>query len=179
MALSSTLIRTYAAEYPAQPELALRAVNRRILRDTDANQFVTVFYGILDPATGTLVYCNAGHCPPYLISAQDGGDIQRLIRTGVPLGIFEDETWEQGAVQIGPGDVLVLYTDGITEAQNAQGASFGEDRLLKAVSANLGRPAQGIQDAVATEIRRFVGDVPQSDDIVLAVVVRDFSRPAL
>jgi serine phosphatase RsbU (regulator of sigma subunit) len=177
MALSSTLIRTYAVEYPTQPALVLDAVNRRILRDTDANQFVTVFYGILDPAAGTLVYCNAGHCPPYLVSAQNGQDIKRLIRTGVPLGIFEDETWEQDAVQIGPGDVLVLYTDGITEAQNAQGASFGEDRLLQAVSANLGRPAQGIQDGVATEIHRFVGDVPQSDDIVLAVIVRDFSRP--
>jgi len=74
--------------------------------------------------------------------------------------------------------VLVLYTDGITEAQNAQGASFGEDRLLESVEANLGRPAQDIQDAIVTEIRGFTGDVPQSDDIVLAVVVRDFSRPA-
>ncbi|NIU62100.1 MAG: SpoIIE family protein phosphatase, partial [Pseudomonas stutzeri] len=103
----------------------------------------------------------------------DGADTRRLIRTGMPLGIFEDETWERDTVQIRPGGVLVLYTDGITEAQDAQGASFGEDRLLKAVSANLGRSAQGIQDGVATEIRRFVGDVPQSDDIVLAVVVRE------
>jgi sigma-B regulation protein RsbU (phosphoserine phosphatase) len=173
MALSWTLIRTYAAEYPAQPELALRAVNRRILSDTDANQFVTVFYGILDPAAGTLVYCNAGHCPPYLVRAQNGEDVHRLIRTGVPLGIFEDETWEPGAVQIRPGDVLVLYTDGITEAQNAQGASFGEDRLLESVRANVGHPAQDIQDAMMTAIRGFTGDVPQSDDIVLAVVVRD------
>jgi sigma-B regulation protein RsbU (phosphoserine phosphatase) len=173
MVLSSSLIRTYAVEYPTQPELALSAVNRRILSDTDANQFVTVFYGILDPATGTLAYCNAGHCPPYLASAQNSEGFQRLIRTGMPLGIFEDETWERDTVQIGPGGVLVLYTDGITEAQDAQGASFGEDRLLKAVSANLGRSAQGIQDAVATEVHRFVGDVPQSDDIVLAVVVRD------
>jgi sigma-B regulation protein RsbU (phosphoserine phosphatase) len=177
MALSTTLIRTYAAEYPVQPELTLSAVNRRILRDTDANQFVTVFYGILDPAAGTLVYCNAGHCPPYLVSAQNGEDPQRLIRTGMPLGIFGDETWEQGVVQIGPRGVLVLYTDGITEAQDAQGASFGEDRLLKAVGANLGRSAQGIQDGVAAEVRRFAGDVPQSDDIVLAVIVRESGRP--
>jgi sigma-B regulation protein RsbU (phosphoserine phosphatase) len=177
MVLSSSLIRTYAVEYPVQPELALRAVNRRILSDTDSNQFVTVFYGILDPATGTLAYCNAGHCPPYLASAQNSEGIQRLIRTGMPLGIFEDETWERDTVQIGPGGVLVLYTDGITEAQNAQGASFGEDRLLKAVSANLGRSAQGIQDGVAKEVHRFVGDVPQSDDIVLAVIVRESGRP--
>ena len=173
MALSCTLIRTYAAEYPTQPKRVLSAVNRRILEDTNANQFVTVFYGILDPATGTLVYCNAGHCPPYLISAQDGEDAQRLIRTGMPLGIFEDETWEQGVVQFTPGDVLVLYTDGITEAQNEQGAFFGEDRLLESVKVNLLRPAQDIQDVIMTDVHRFVGNAPQFDDIALVVIVRD------
>ena len=173
MALSWTLIRTYAAECPAQPELVLSAVNRRILEDTDANQFVAVFYGILDPATGTSVYCNAGHCPPCLISAQNDEDVQKLVRTGVPLGIFEDETWEQGVAQLVPGDVLVLYTDGITEAQNEQEAFFGEDRLLESVRANLGRPAQDIQDAIITAVYEFMGDAPQFDDIALAVVVRD------
>ena len=177
MALSWTLIRTYAAECPAQPELVLSAVNRRILEDTDANQFVAVFYGILDPATGTSVYCNAGHCPPYLISAQNDEDVQKLVRTGVPLGIFEDETWEQGVVQLVPGDVLVLYTDGITEAQNEQEAFFGEDRLLESVRANLGRPAQDIQDAIITAVYEFMGDAPQSDDITLAIVVRDMETP--
>jgi sigma-B regulation protein RsbU (phosphoserine phosphatase) len=173
MALSWILIRTYAAEYPTQPELVLSAVNRRILKDTNANQFVAVFYGILDPATGTLVYCNAGHCPPYLVSAQSGEDVRKLIRTGVPLGIFEDETWEQGVVQLAPGDVLVLYTDGITEAQNEQEAFFGEDRLLESVRASLGHPAQDIQDAIITDIHKFMDDAPQFDDIALAVVVRD------
>jgi sigma-B regulation protein RsbU (phosphoserine phosphatase) len=176
MALSWTLIRTYATEYPMQPELVLSAVNRRILEDTNANQFVTVFYSILDPTTGTLVYCNAGHCPPYLISAQNGEEVQKLIRTGVPLGIFEDETWEQGVVQLAPGDVLVLYTDGITEAQNEQKAFLGEDRLLESVRANLGRPAQDIQDAIMTDIHRFVGDAPQLDDIALAVIIRDSTQ---
>jgi sigma-B regulation protein RsbU (phosphoserine phosphatase) len=173
MALSWILIRTYAPEYPTQPELVLSAVNRRILKDTDANQFVAVFYGILDPATGTLVYCNAGHCPPYLISAQNGEEIQKLIRTGVPLGIFEDETWEQGVVQLGPGDVLVLYTDGITDAEDGKGTFFGQERLLGSVQANLGRSAQEMQDALMAEVHEFVGDAPQFDDIALMVVVRD------
>jgi sigma-B regulation protein RsbU (phosphoserine phosphatase) len=102
MALSWILIRTYAPEYPTQPELVLSTVNRRILKDTNANQFVAVFYGILDPATGTLAYCNAGHVPPYLLSTQSDDAVQTLLRTGPPLGILEDVTWEQGVVQLAP-----------------------------------------------------------------------------
>ena len=173
MALSWTLLRTYAAEYPTQPELVLNAVNRRILADTRTDQFVTVFYGILDPVTGTLVYANAGHCPPYLISAQHGQDVQELVRTGVPLGILEDRTWEREAVQLAPGDALVLYTDGITEAQNEQSMFYGEDRLLESARASLGCPAEGIRDAIMADVHRFVGSAPQFDDIALAVVVRD------
>ena len=173
MALSWTLLRTYAAEYPTQPELVLNAVNRRILADTRTDQFVTVFYGILDPVTGTLVYANAGHCPPYLISAQHGQDVQELVRTGVPLGILEDRTWEREVVQLAPGDALVLYTDGITEAQNEQSMFYGEDRLLESARASLGRPAESIRDAIVADVHRFVGNAPQFDDIALAVVVRD------
>ena len=172
MALSWTLIRTYAAEYPTQPELVLSAVNHRILADTHADQFVTVFYGILDPTTGVLVYCNAGHCPPYLVSAQANNAIQALHRTGMALGVAQDVTWAQEEVQLVPGDALVLYTDGVTEARNAQGAFFGEDRLLESVRADLGRSALDIQDAIMAAIRTFVDDAPQFDDIALAVVVR-------
>jgi len=172
MALSWILIRTYATEYPTQPELVLSAVNRRILKDTNANQFVAVFYGILDPATATLTYCNAGHVPPYLVSTQNGEEVQELIRTGVPLGIFEDETWQQGVVQLTPGDVLVLYTDGITDAEDRKGTFFGTEQLLEVVRINLGRPAQDVQDALLAEVHEFVGDAPQFDDIALMVVVR-------
>ena len=125
MALSRTLIRTYAAEYDTQPELVLTAANHRILMDTRADLFVTVFYGILDPATGTLVYCNAGHNPPYLFGAQNspqqptqnGDAVKSLRRTGMALGVLEESIWQQQTTQIDPGDVLVLYTDGITDAQ--------------------------------------------------------------
>ena len=173
MALSWILIRTYAAEYPMQPERVLGLVNRRILKDTDALQFVTAFYGVLDPVSGTLSYCNAGHCPPYLVSPFDGEPVQRLVRTGMPLGILGDETWERGVVRIDPGETLVLYTDGITEAVNEQNDLFGEDRLLESVIGNLGRPALDVRDAILGAVRGFAGDAPQSDDIALAVVVRD------
>jgi serine phosphatase RsbU (regulator of sigma subunit) len=175
MALSWILFRTYAAEYPARPEQVLSAVNRRILEDTNAKQFVTVFYGILDPTTGTLVYANAGHCPSYIASTKQGKNVLRLIRTGLPLGIFADITWERRTVRLDPGDVLVLYTDGITEAESVQETFYGEERLLESVRANLGRPAREIRDAIMADLRRFVGDAPnvQRDDIALAVVVRD------
>jgi PAS domain S-box-containing protein len=172
MAVSRTLIRTYAVEYDTQPELALGAANRRILMDTHARLFVTVFYGVLDPATGTLTYCNAGHNPPYLLSARNGDAVQTLDRTGIPLGIFEDMTWEQRTVQLAPGDMLVLYTDGVTEAQNVQEAFFGKERLLEVARTNLGRPAQDVQEILIAEVHEFVGDAPQFDDITLMVIVR-------
>jgi tetratricopeptide (TPR) repeat protein len=182
MALSRTLLRTYAAEYVEQPELALAAANERILADTHTDMFVTVFYGILDPQSGTLTYCNAGHNPPFLFEAGKPGAVRRLRQTGVALGIFEAGGWESDRVQIDPGDVLVLYTDGVTEAQGATGVMFGEERLLEVVQARLGSPttqkavAHEIQEAVLEEIRQFVGTAPQFDDLTLVVVVRSPER---
>jgi sigma-B regulation protein RsbU (phosphoserine phosphatase) len=101
------------------------------------------------------------------------------------LGVLEDVVWERKTVQIAPGDVLVLYTDGVTDAQNAQQAFFGEERLLEVVRANVGAQAsknlstgQGpsardVKEALTTEIHRFVGDAPQFDDITLMIVVRE------
>ena len=173
MALSRTLIRTYAVEYDTQPDLVFSAVNRRVLVDTQASLFVTVFYGILDPISGTLTYCNAGHNPPYLLGSQDRGSVQELVRTGMPVGIFEDVTWQQSTVQLAPGDVLLLYSDGITDAQDWQEMFFGEERLLEIAQANLGRSAQDMHKALLTEVHEFVGDAPRFDDITLMVVVRD------
>ncbi len=172
MALSRTLIRTFALEFDTQPELALSAANRRIVADAGADLFVTVFYGVIDPSSGELTYSNAGHNPPYLLSARDGNVIQELDRTGVPLGILDGGTWQQRVVRLDPGDVLLLYTDGITEAQNAQEAFFDEDRLREVVRANLGRSARDIQDSVIAQVADFVGDTPQFDDITMMVVVR-------
>ena len=173
MALSRTLIRTYAAEYPEQPELALSAVNRRIVADTYANQFVTVFYGTLDLVTGTLTYCNAGHNPPILLSAEEEDAVQLLSRTGMALGVVENAVWEQGIVQLAHGDVVVLYTDGVTDAQDQQGTFFGKERLQEAARANLFRSAQEVQEALIAEVHGFVGDAPRFDDLALMVVVRD------
>ena len=172
MALSRTLLRTYAIEYDTQPELALGSANRRILADTSSGLFVTVFYGVLDPSSGELIYSNAGHNPPYLLNTRNGNTIQELDRTGVPLGILDEAIWEQRVVHLAPGDVLLLYTDGITEAQNVQEEFFDEDRLREFVLASMGHSAQDIQDGIIAQVNAYVGDVPQSDDITLMVVVR-------
>jgi serine phosphatase RsbU (regulator of sigma subunit) len=173
MASSRTLIRSYAAEYPSQPELVLYNVNQRILTETHAGLFVTIFYGILDPTNGNFIYCNAGHNPPYLLSSQEEGAVQAVPKTGMALGITEGATWDRGEVMLAPGDILIMYTDGLTEAQNKQEILFSEERVEKTSQANLGRSAQEIQEAMLEEVHGFVGDAPRSDDLTLVIIKRD------
>jgi len=176
MALSRTLIRTFAVEPGAQPAAVLTAANHRILADTHAGMFVTVFYGVLDPSSGELAYANAGHNPAFLVDARDGATIDELERTGVPLGILDGATWQHQQAHLAPGSVLMLYTDGITEAQDAQGAFFDEDRLREVARASLGRSATEVQEAVIARVGAFVGAAPQSDDMALVVAVREPAR---
>ena len=175
MALSRTLIRTYATRFPGQPELVLGSTNQRILDETHTGMFVTVFYGVLDPQTGTFRYCNAGHNPPILLKAEG---TTTLGRTGLPLGILEDTEWERGTVRLAPGDALVLYTDGVTEAQARDGVLFGQDRLLEVIEAcrgsgdPTGANAQELQGVVLAAVHEFVGDAPRFDDLTLMVASR-------
>jgi serine phosphatase RsbU (regulator of sigma subunit)/DNA-binding NarL/FixJ family response regulator len=170
MALSRTLFRSYATAYHTRPELVLDIANRRILSDARAGLFVTVFYGVLDPASGTLTYGNAGHNPPYLVRARRPDAVQPLSRTGMALGVVRDATWHQESVCLEPGDVLILYTDGVTDAQDKGGIFFGQERLLGIARASLGRSAQEVQDALLAAVREFIGAAPQFDDIALVIV---------
>jgi serine phosphatase RsbU (regulator of sigma subunit)/DNA-binding NarL/FixJ family response regulator len=171
MALSRTLLRTYAAEYPDSPGRVLAAVNDRILSETRAELFVTVFYGILDPGTGTLTYASGGHHPPYVLSAL-GAEPQVLTRSGMALGVLENERWTQKTVEIGPKDVLLLYTDGVTDALSPEETVFGAERLLDAAQQHPGGSADEIRADVLKALDRFTGDVPPLDDITLVVVGR-------
>lgn len=173
MALSRTLIRTYALEYEASPDIVFFSANQRILQDARANLFVTAFYGILDPQNGTLVYANAGHHPPLLLIPGEGGNIQALTATGMPIGVDEDATWTQMSVQIAPGEMLVLYTDGIPDAQNGDGMLFKERGLIEVIRANSHVSAQEMQRAILDAVQAFVGEAPQFDDITLLVIRRD------
>jgi serine phosphatase RsbU (regulator of sigma subunit) len=173
MALSRTLIRTYAADFPAQPERLLQVVNRRIISDIDAGLFVTLFYGVLDPRTGRLTYCNGGHPPPQILTQEQGGAHEALFRTGIPLGISDDAAWERAVIQIPAGGLLLLYTDGVLDAQNMAGEFFGERRMLDAVRAHPGRPVREIQEAIISEVFAFAGAEPQVDDITLMILLRE------
>lgn len=174
MALSRTLIRTFAVECCTQPELALTAANHRLMLDTHTGMFMTAFYGILDPLSGVFTYCNAGHNPPLFIRNQSAEtEIIKLHRTGMALGVLEGDFWESKTIQINTSDVLLLYTDGITEAQNESQDLFGEQRLLNGLRTSVGFTAQSIQDNLLEDVNKFVGDAPQADDITLMVLVRD------
>jgi serine phosphatase RsbU (regulator of sigma subunit) len=173
MALSRTLIRTFAPQYEDQPDVVLSLTNQRILSDARAHLFVTMFYGVLDWHTGTLVYCNAGHNPPMLLSSRESDHTISLSKTGIPIGIDPDETWACRKVPIQAGDVLVLYTDGVTEAQNMHGHFFDEDLLLEAALEKFGGAAYEIQSSILENLQGFVGEFPQSDDITLMVLARD------
>jgi serine phosphatase RsbU (regulator of sigma subunit)/DNA-binding NarL/FixJ family response regulator len=173
MSLGRSLIRTYAAENPARPDLVLLATNRRLLSDARAGLFITTFYGVLDPISGTLIYCNAGHNPPYLLRAQDDTSIQLLSKTGMVLGVSEEGSWEQSEIQLVLGDTLLLYTDGLIDVQDSSETLFGERRLKETFVTHAKRSAQDVQAGLLRELHIFKGDAPQADDITLVVITRE------
>jgi serine phosphatase RsbU (regulator of sigma subunit) len=170
MALSRTLLRTYAAQYPTRPDLVLQAANERILQDTHSGQFVTVFYAILEPLIGRLSYSNAGHNPPYLLNHT--GSLHKLENSGPPLGIFSETRWEIRTVQVDPGDLLLLYTDGVTEAQNRRQEQFGEQRLLEHLQENQGATAAEIQVSLLQVLDDFADGAPKFDDVAIVALRR-------
>ena len=173
MALTRTLIRTYAVEFPSNPVQVLRATNQRFIQDVDVGMFVTAFYGILDPASGELAYANAGHPPPYLVGGPNGETITPLLGTGIPLGISDEAGWEAGEVKVNPGELLLVYTDGVPDAQNQQGEFFGDERLLETVQSAWRSPVQEVQEALVARLFAFAGGYPQTDDITLTILFRE------
>lgn len=171
MTTSRSLIRTYAYEYEMWPELVLSETNRRLLADTRSGLFVTVFYAILDPSNGRLTYANAGHNPPYFMKGAE--ELQLLTRTGTPLGVFDEASWEQGLIQFDPGDTLVMYTDGVVDAQNEGEEPFSEALLQRVVRENQARGAVEIRDGILSAVHDFVAEAPRYDDIALMVLSRE------
>ena len=149
----------------------LGAVNRYLADNTPANRFVTLFYAELDPATGALAFVNAGHNPPLIAHGSDG-TLEQLGAGGLPLGILPDYDYREGRTQLRPGDVLVIYSDGVTETQDPQGEEFGTTRLQEVVSQNLHATASGIRDKIEAALSAFAQGTPAVDDITLVIVKR-------
>ncbi len=174
MALSRTYLRAAALSgMECGPGQTLTTVNRRILEDTHSDQFVTVFYAVLDPTSGELAYANAGHPPALWLPAAANRPVQPLTRTGMALGVMEDEAVGEGSIQMAPGDRLVFYSDGISEAENPQGEQFGIDGLVEQLAGMRGMETKDVQQAIIERVREFTQGAAQMDDITLLVVGRE------
>ena len=168
MALGRTLLLTYAQAYPDNPAAVLQATNQRMLSDARAQMFITAFYGVLDPASGRLLYCNAGHHPPLLIR----DDVRKLNPNGMALGIDENAAWVAISQQIAIDDTLVLYTDGVVEASNPAGEFYGMQNLIDTANSVARRPSPWIIRSIWEDVLNFQGEATQSDDITLVCIRR-------
>lgn len=170
MALCRTLLRATASDGHA-PAVVLERANRLILADSRAGLFVTCFYAQLDPATGTLTYASGGHNYPLLYRVATGA-VEPLRAQGIVLGIVPQPHFAQQSVTLAPGDMLLFYTDGVTEAMNARRELFGEERLIDLLQRHHRRTPQELIAAVLEALNAFVGNQSQSDDITMIVVKR-------
>ncbi len=159
-------IRAHAEDVYDLDEIMMK-VNAALAHDTRDNEFATVFYGALDPATMRLTYCSAGHEPALLLR---GDSFQQLEVGGMVLGIDDRQPYDKGLVDLQAGDILVVHTDGVTDATNFNGEKFARDRLRKAVRDMSHESAQRIAQHVLWEVRRFAGLNKRPDDMTLAVV---------
>jgi GAF domain-containing protein len=167
MALSRTNIRAAAFSRDKPVETLVR-VNELLLSDSRSDLFVTVWYGVWDPATGEIVYASTGHNPPLLIRAD--GTCEELYARGIALNVIEVITIEEKRITLRPGDVMIAFTDGLTDALNDAGEEFGTHRI-QAVSANhRGHTADDMRNAVVAAIDTFVGATAQFDDLTLLVL---------
>lgn len=170
--LMSSLHAAIHAQVSARSSLEemVKSVNQYLADNTPANRFVTLFATELDPATGVLKYINAGHNPP-LIGRSDGTIIQ-LSSGGFPLGIMPGAEFESGETRLERGESLVIYSDGVSEANNIRDEEFGMERLCEVVRNNLKASAAGMRDKVESALSAFTQTAPANDDITLVIVKR-------
>ena len=167
MAVSRTLIRATGIKGISAVE-CMSYVNRLLCNESVSCMFVTVFYGILNTTTGEIEYVNAGHNPPYIVS--DQGIRQVEMTGGVILGCMEDIQYQSKKVQLNPGDLLFLYTDGVTEAFNIHEELFEEERLEKYLQSHPSHPIEEVVKEAFREVMEFSTGVPQSDDITVLAI---------
>jgi sigma-B regulation protein RsbU (phosphoserine phosphatase) len=166
-----TLIRSASPEELEHLPRLISRLNDHLERSTSPEMFVTLFVGVLDTKTGSLRYVNGGHNPPMLLPGGGAGPV-RLERGGIVVGILPKTPYREGQVHLDPGSLLVLYSDGVTEAVNENGDMFEEERLLEVLSRVRGEPASLILSSVLESVDSFVGNNEQADDISLIVMKR-------
>jgi sigma-B regulation protein RsbU (phosphoserine phosphatase) len=145
-------------------------LNRLTCAKCPSNRFITFFMCMLDSTTGELSYCNAGHNPP-LVLRRDGA-VERLEASGVVLGIVPQVKFDESRIRLEPGDVFVIYSDGVTEATNPVNDEFEEERLIAAVLAHRTASSAAIVEGVNAAIAEFAAGSPPADDVTLMVAKR-------
>lgn len=170
--LMSSLHAAIHAQVAAKTSLeeTVVSVNQYLSENTPANRFITLFVAELDPSTGEIKFINAGHNPP-LIGRADG-TIEQLSSGGLPLGIMPMASYDVGTAILRQGDAIVIYSDGVSEANNLNEEEFGLERLTEVVKANIKASASGIRDKVESALSSFTGTAPANDDITLVIVKR-------
>ncbi len=175
MARTKASIRLVATLYrlpdgaQMEPHRIMEKVNEGLSLENQQGMFVTVFLGIIDLASATLSYCNAGHNLPYLINAANGVSVLDGARSK-PLGIRPTFTYETAKLTLTPGDTLFVFTDGITEALNSTDELFSEERLVEALRPLAGEPAKTVVERVIGSVKEFVGNAAQADDIAAMAI---------
>jgi sigma-B regulation protein RsbU (phosphoserine phosphatase) len=171
MAVARTSLRDVAAQFP-DPGASLAHTNEALCAQNPLDLFVTVFYGVFDPASGVLRYANGGHNPPYLRRA-DGSVTTLDGAGGIVLGALPGAEYPAHSFTLEPRERLVLYTDGVTEACNAAGEEYGAARLTREIEAHGAAAPDVIVERLCASVTAFVGTVAQADDITLAVFARN------
>jgi sigma-B regulation protein RsbU (phosphoserine phosphatase) len=154
----------------ASPKTCLERSNQLLFQSTSPEKFATLFYAILDTQNHQIHYSNAGHENPYLCSTQFGN--KRLKTGGIPLGMLPDFVFEEDSVALEDDCMLVLYSDGVTEAMNSEEEQFGDDRIAAVLDQHKHAPASEIIDHLVAAVKKHAAGYPQSDDITVVVMRR-------
>ena len=161
--------------YQVSPASVVTRLNRGLFRRAIENKFLTAFYGILAP-DGAFTYTNAGHNAPVLVS---GPGVRRLETGGLVLGLFEHATFDEETVILAPGDFIVAFSDGVTEAFDIAGEEYTDDRLLASIDCHRGKAPQALLDGLLADVKTFAGEATQNDDLTLVMVRFDGSSQPL
>jgi serine phosphatase RsbU (regulator of sigma subunit) len=162
------------AQSSDSPGEVLQRVNEALSARIPANMFVTCFYGVLDPKSGSFVYANAGHDLPYM---RRGGDAEELRARGMPLGLMLGMGYEEKEIVLGEGEGVLFYSDGLVEAHNSEGEMFGFPKLRRLVTVHGAGRGEELVDSLLAELARFTGDEwEQEDDITLLTLRRSANR---
>ncbi len=148
----------------------IERIDRHLQRFSATRKFLTLFFGLLEPQSGLLRYVSAGHNPALVLRAD--GRIEHAESTGVPIGILPNATWREETLTLHPGELIAVYTDGLTEAVNGADEEFGLERLSRRVAKGARHPVQRLCDEVFSDVADFASGMPQYDDQTLLLVRR-------